>query len=437
MDEFIKQINSIECPAGYKPSLEEWMIIYHTTIKRLKEISKGDPLAQMIIGYDAVSYSNIDDVISQLKLGSTDIYVYVEGAGKYLAFKDEKAFGMFVNNSIPPLNAETLCRGDFIKYQIVPNDRLQKLVLTYKVANEDVIKSIREYAKDYFGTDVTMAYNRTWNKNQLVVNIAIEKLIDGRKHFGGFKDYLDEKNPQIGNGLGLPPISYDHIHDIEYIEPLITHDPQATIIEHYGDSLVSSPNIAFICANKTIIPQSADLCDSWIKNNPPEDLQNTTVYYNKYKKDTDGFNQESIQDFSKRMQGLGYKNVKRTGGKHCWVKKMPVNEQPLIGAKPPMENVLRDADNAEDMEYIYLIITEPYQNLVKIGRSMNPEKRVRELQTGCPHHLVIYAVVQRPTKFNLEGKMHSMFADRRRQGEWFQFDEQELEMLRSTLELAK
>ncbi|MFI5867712.1 GIY-YIG nuclease family protein [Streptomyces sp. NPDC051546] len=56
---------------------------------------------------------------------------------------------------------------------------------------------------------------------------------------------------------------------------------------------------------------------------------------------------------------------------------------------------------------------------VKIGTSVNPEKRLKELQTGNPDRLEVLWCT--PGGRELEALLHRAFADRRVEGEWFDF----------------
>jgi len=56
--------------------------------------------------------------------------------------------------------------------------------------------------------------------------------------------------------------------------------------------------------------------------------------------------------------------------------------------------------------------------LVKIGFTAgDPRKRLKELQTGCPHKLSLLAVIAGDQ--NTEAAWHAEFAADRQQGEWF------------------
>ena len=62
----------------------------------------------------------------------------------------------------------------------------------------------------------------------------------------------------------------------------------------------------------------------------------------------------------------------------------------------------------------YLIRAEG-THLVKIGKSRDPNKRLKTLQTGSPHRLVI----ERVWDSDVEAELHAMWSHRRTQGEWF------------------
>jgi len=69
---------------------------------------------------------------------------------------------------------------------------------------------------------------------------------------------------------------------------------------------------------------------------------------------------------------------------------------------------------------IYLITTED-KSICKIGFSKNPEKRLKEIQTGCPQKLHIEEITE--GTFKTEKLLHSKFKQLRVQGEWFTYDD--------------
>ena len=60
---------------------------------------------------------------------------------------------------------------------------------------------------------------------------------------------------------------------------------------------------------------------------------------------------------------------------------------------------------------------------VKIGRSNNPEKRLNKLQTGNPHKLVLYGVIDDVTA-ELESRLHRILDPFRLEGEWFKLTDE-------------
>ena len=73
----------------------------------------------------------------------------------------------------------------------------------------------------------------------------------------------------------------------------------------------------------------------------------------------------------------------------------------------------------------YLVKAEE-TNLYKIGYTAGTtESRVKAMQTGCPHKLSIIKEVHGSQE--REKWLHEAFSENRRQGEWFEFDEETLE----------
>jgi hypothetical protein len=76
------------------------------------------------------------------------------------------------------------------------------------------------------------------------------------------------------------------------------------------------------------------------------------------------------------------------------------------------ESLLRD-----DGTFTYFIQAGP-DGPVKIGIADDVEKRLKELQTGCPHDLRIIGRI----KGNVESRLHEIFDQFRLRGEWFSPD---------------
>jgi hypothetical protein len=86
---------------------------------------------------------------------------------------------------------------------------------------------------------------------------------------------------------------------------------------------------------------------------------------------------------------------------------------------------------------VYFVINEQMTRL-KIGTSVNPEKRLRSIQTGNADTLVIYGTVLGDRHF--EKQLHNELRKHRISGEWFSFPECKLradEILGKEREIAK
>lgn len=64
-------------------------------------------------------------------------------------------------------------------------------------------------------------------------------------------------------------------------------------------------------------------------------------------------------------------------------------------------------------------------NRYKIGRATNVEARKKQLQTGCPDRLELVGIIEGDA-VRVESEFHKMFAEQRRSGEWFEFDDPSL-----------
>jgi len=76
---------------------------------------------------------------------------------------------------------------------------------------------------------------------------------------------------------------------------------------------------------------------------------------------------------------------------------------------------------------VYLLKSGKYY---KIGVTTGPiADRVNALQTGSPYSIEVVHLIETPNPYGLEAELHKQFADKRRQGEWFElgyFDVQKI-----------
>lgn len=75
-------------------------------------------------------------------------------------------------------------------------------------------------------------------------------------------------------------------------------------------------------------------------------------------------------------------------------------------------------DKLED-GFVYFVINEK-QAICKIGYSVSPAKRLKELQTGCPYPLHIQKTVV--GDIEMERLFHKIYKEYRLEGEWFKLE---------------
>ena len=76
--------------------------------------------------------------------------------------------------------------------------------------------------------------------------------------------------------------------------------------------------------------------------------------------------------------------------------------------------------------FIYLI---EFNNLYKIGYSVNPENRLKQLCLGESGKIVFKKNVPHPRKF--ENILHKEFSDKQVSGEWYNLSESDLDYVNS------
>jgi hypothetical protein len=78
--------------------------------------------------------------------------------------------------------------------------------------------------------------------------------------------------------------------------------------------------------------------------------------------------------------------------------------------------------------FIYVIRCGPYY---KIGLSKQLDRRIKTLSIQLPHPVEVVMTAPVGNMYRHEQELHSVFSDRRMNGEWFQLSEQDLETIRA------
>ncbi len=89
-----------------------------------------------------------------------------------------------------------------------------------------------------------------------------------------------------------------------------------------------------------------------------------------------------------------------------------------------LKSRLKSHEDKSEEVYVY-IIENTYLHDTKIGISNNPEKRIKQLQTGNSRQLVIKYTIKFNTRNEankLEYALHKKYSKHRLCGEWFEID---------------
>lgn len=117
-----------------------------------------------------------------------------------------------------------------------------------------------------------------------------------------------------------------------------------------------------------------------------------------------GHEAETLTDLSERFdwQSIGKAAAESIPANRHASPKTPTDKVPTPKKKPE--------------SWVYFIESEG-SSLVKIGYSISPEKRLKELQTSSPETLVMLGTI--PGGKSKEIELHKKFAKHRERGEWF------------------
>jgi len=94
-----------------------------------------------------------------------------------------------------------------------------------------------------------------------------------------------------------------------------------------------------------------------------------------------------------------------------------------------------EQNNAEtEQEYVYGI-GHPH-GYVKIGRSTDPDRRLKSHQTGCPYELWIIVQIPVDDSRTVEEELQEHLADSHVRGEWYELSYIEYDMLADMMKMA-
>lgn len=78
--------------------------------------------------------------------------------------------------------------------------------------------------------------------------------------------------------------------------------------------------------------------------------------------------------------------------------------------------------------YVYILQSD--SGYYKIGRTTNPENRIKMFSVKMPFRVAFTLLIQTEDQYKLEGALHRRFKDKRQDGEWFALHSRDIETLR-------
>lgn len=126
-----------------------------------------------------------------------------------------------------------------------------------------------------------------------------------------------------------------------------------------------------------------------------------------------------IRDELRRLHNIEEERLRHLENMQAIKAKIAENAPKIVGGGEPRPNPNK----------VYVI--GPEQGPYKVGvTSGKVEKRIKAIQTGCPHPIRIFHVIDSPKAASIEGAAHLALSDFRTSGEWFNAP---LDMILSTV----
>jgi len=330
-------------------------------------------------------------------------------------------------------------------YQIVLVGKRQKFV--FACTNMEFFEKLQKYAQECFGTTIYTS------GPQITVNINTQTEEDITNSYSKLYNYIYHKKDIICCDA-MRPIQPISVHNYIYRSYDVNDAVTAKNIDEAAKLLRSIPwagpaniqNLTTAHGQPTTNTAKA-LADTsaqdWIAQNPPINQEPSSKYYLRYNSTTKA--PICIKKFNKLVSTQGHLQ-KKTSQCQVWISYATLISTPIIQIKFHNMNHSISVQSPEltlqttcvgpevddKKPSIYFIIEIPYADRVKIGMSHNVNKRLKQLQTGCPTQLTIFDQILTIDCRAAERELHLLYADRRINGEWFSMNENELHTARQS-----
>ncbi len=215
-------------------------------------------------------------------------------------------------------------------YQVVLNNSNQKLVFLWSCTDKSTnagaaIEKITKYVKDFFGSTITV--EDTGDKLEITIN----KIILGNnrnEQYDNLFNYICQRDRALADKLTILQTyrEREYRYTIPKIKTVSTMEDLMTILKTSHNITINAPiiinnggvnNIGCVINNVVKINKK-ELAQKWIVDNPPDDKEITTDYYNRYATAM-GENRMVINQFGAMVAAFGYSR-KHIGNSRYWTK---------------------------------------------------------------------------------------------------------------------
>ena len=285
----------------------------------LDNISQNKKLFLLYARTDCKKFTNILEAFENT--ATDDIIIYFAELELYGVFKLDDYF-----NFCKMIN-EKLEDGDIniSLNQLILADQKQKLVFC---TIDGSIDKIRKYVKEYIGADISV--NEVGNKVEItVLEPTATDFNNAREIYDKLYNYIYKKDKTTASNLNSMQLLRER-DGYNYINPVVNDTFNAQTMEELVKILKSvvsgnNNNIILNIGGNNVINNITKIkvdkyseAKNWIENNPPEERESTSEYYDNYKKVMNG-KHLTIQGFTKCVTDMGYKKLH--GKVNYWVNK--------------------------------------------------------------------------------------------------------------------
>jgi len=108
----------------------------------------------------------------------------------------------------------------------------------------------------------------------------------------------------------------------------------------------------------------------------------------------------------------------------------PIKASVVYQQRPPIPKPPKLRRTRQRHGHVYLIQAQHDPSLYKIGRSANPDDRIRTFEVKLPFTFDYICTIKSDDMYTLERQLHYKYRDKRIDGEWFRLSTEDVEYIK-------